>query len=137
MAHLRILTIPLIKLQSMRNLKQLERLRMAHQLIKMEKTGTPDELAKRLHISVRQVYLIMEQLKEMDAPIQFNRRSRTYYYTHDYELTINISIQVLAHEKLMNIYAGRSLSNYIASLQGSCSEPKYLSYIKTKLDVVG
>ena len=121
----------------MNNLKQLERLRKTHRLIKMENTGTPGELARKLHISARQTYLVLEQLKEMDAPIQFNRRTRTYYYTYQYELTINISIQVLAQDKLMNIYAGRRVSKYIHTLQGSCSKPNYLSYIKTKLELAG
>ena len=121
----------------MNNLKQLERLRKTHKLIQLENTGTPAELAQKLHISTRQTYLVLEQLKEMDAPLRFNRKSRTYYYKYDYELTIHISIQVLARDKLMNIYAGRRMSNYIESLQGSCSKPNYLSYIKSKLDPVG
>ena len=41
----------------MNNLKQLERLRKTHQLIKFETTGTPSELSEKLHISVRQTYL--------------------------------------------------------------------------------
>jgi len=121
----------------MNNLKQLERLRTAHRLIKLQNTGTPGELAQKLHISIRQTFLVLEQLKEMDAPIQFNRRTRTYYYKHEYELTINISIQVLAQDKLMNIYAGHRISNYIQTLQGSCSKPNYLRYIKAKLELTG
>ena len=121
----------------MNNLKQLERLRKTHQLIKLETTGTPSELSEKLHISVRQTYLILEQLKEFDAPLKFNRRTKTYYYEFDFELTINISIQAMAREKLTNIYAGQSFSNYLFSLQGRCSKAQYLSYIKTKLDVVG
>lgn len=121
----------------MNNLKQLERLRTAHRLIKLENTGTPGELAQKLHISTRQIFLVLEQLKEMDAPIQFNRRTRTYYYKREYELTINISIQVLAEDKLLNIYAGSRVSKYIQALQGSCSKPNYLSYVKTKLELTG
>jgi len=121
----------------MNNLKQLERLRKIHRLIKLECTGTPFELSKKLHISVRQTYLMLEQLKEFDAPLKFNRRSKTYYYEFDFELTINISIQVVTRDKLMNIYAGRSFSDYLFSLQGKCSKPNYLSYLKTKLDVAG
>ncbi len=59
----------------MNNLKQLERLRKVHKLIKLENTGTPGELAQKLRISTWQTYLVLEELKEMDAPIQFNRRT--------------------------------------------------------------
>ena len=40
----------------MNSLKQLERLKKAHSLIKSECTGSPSELAKKLHISVRQTF---------------------------------------------------------------------------------
>lgn len=121
----------------MNNLKQLERLKKAHNLIKSECTGSPSELAKKLRISVRQTYLLLEQLRELDAPIAFNRRTKTYFYSFDYELTIHISVQVMVEDQLMNIYSGKGLSNYINSLQGSCSTQNYLCYIKAKLDVVG
>lgn len=118
----------------MNNLKQLERLRKIHRLIKLECTGTPFELSKKLHISLRQTYHILEQLKEFDAPLKFNRRTKNYYYESDFELSIHISIQVIAHDRLMNIYAGKTFSNYLFSLQGKCSKPNYLSYLKTRLD---
>jgi len=120
----------------MNNLKQLERIRKLHQLIKSENTGTPAELAIKLHVSVRQLYLILEQLKELEAPIRFSRSSYTYYYTHEYDLKINVSVQVIAEEKQMNIYAGTSFSTYINTLQGSCSKPGYLSLIKPRLELV-
>ncbi len=119
----------------MKNLKQLERLQKIHRMIKHQNTGTPSELAEKLHISIRLTYLLLEQLREFDAPLYFNRSTKTYYYKHDFELTINISVQVIAHEKLVNIYAGKNFANYIVSLQGSCSKPNYLRYLKTKLDV--
>jgi len=121
----------------MNNLKHLQRLQKIHQLVKTENTGTPEELAKKLHISQRLTYLLLEQLRELEAPLLFNRRTKTYYYKRSFELNINISIQVMADDKLVQIYAGRSLANYLNSLQGSCSRPSYLSYLKTKLDVAG
>lgn len=121
----------------MTNLKQLEHLKKIHKLIKIENTGTPNELAAKLRVSIRQVFLLIEQLREMDAPILFNRRTKTYYYSMDYDLTIHISIQVMLQDQLLDIYVGKGFSNYISSLQGNCSGQNYLYYIKTKLDVVG
>ncbi|MEL4456803.1 DNA-binding protein [Lutimonas vermicola] len=121
----------------MKNLKQLERLRKIHRMIKLENTGTPSELAEKLHISTRLTYLLLEQLREFDAPLYFNRRTKTYYYKNDFELTINISVQVITHEKLVNIYAGGKFADYVISLQGGCSKQNYLCYLKKKLDVAG
>ena len=121
----------------MNNLKQLERLRKLHRLIKNENTGTPLELSRKLHVGIRQTYLILDQLRDLDAPLKFNRRTKSYYYEFDFELTINVTVQVITQEKLTNIYAGKTFSNYLLSLQGNCSRPNYLSYFKTKLDVAG
>ncbi|MCK0131920.1 DNA-binding protein [Flavobacteriaceae bacterium F08102] len=90
----------------MKTLKQLERLRKAHKLIKMGKTGTPAEFAKKLFISPRELYRVIEYLKEMDAIITYSRRSSTYYYNEDFELMVNVSVKVLINEQLRTVYAG-------------------------------
>ena len=95
----------------MKTLKQLERLRKVHQLIKQEKTGTPKELAGRLDISERQLYNILEQLKEFNASLIFNRKRNTYYYDYDFDLLVNISVQVLVDDEIKTIYAGKKLQN--------------------------
>ena len=48
----------------MKNLKTLERLQQLHNLIAVEKTGTPKELAALMQISERSIHLLIEQLKE-------------------------------------------------------------------------
>ena len=91
----------------MKTLKQLERIRKAHKLIQIENTGTPREFARKLHISERQLYNMLEQLREIDAPLLFNRKSRNYYYTRDFDLLVNVSIEVLINEELRTIYNGK------------------------------
>ena len=93
----------------MKTLKQLERLRKAHKLIKQENTGTPVEFAKKLHVSERELYRILEYLKEVDAVISFSRTSNSYYYTADFDLLVNVSVQVLVKDELVTIYAGSIL----------------------------
>ncbi len=93
----------------MKTLKQLERLRKAHKLIQQQNTGTPAEFAVRLHISERELYRLLEFLKEADASISFSRSSSTYYYCEDFDLLVNISVQVLVNEEIKTIYAGSTL----------------------------
>jgi len=101
----------------MKTLKQLERLRKAHKLIQQENTGTPVEFAKRLDISRRQLYNIIEYLKEVDAPILYNRKTNTFYYNYDFDLLVNVSVQVLVKEELITIYAGNTLLKENFSIQ--------------------
>ena len=93
----------------MKTIKQLERLRKAHKLIRQEKTGTPSEFASKLHISERELYRHLEYLKEMDAVISFSRSTNTYYYIEDFDLLVNVSVQVLINQELITIYAGSIL----------------------------
>jgi hypothetical protein len=121
----------------MNNIKQLERIRKIHHLIKMEATGTPGDLSKKLHISLRQTYSLLEQLKELEAPVKFNRRTKTYYYDGEFEINITISVHVLSEDHLVKIYAGTSTVSFVHQLQGKCSEPNYLRRMKKRLDAVG
>tara|TARA_R110002073_G_scaffold220418_1_gene380527 strand:+ start:8807 stop:9124 length:318 start_codon:yes stop_codon:yes gene_type:complete len=93
----------------MKTLKQLERLRKMHKLIKRNSTGSPTEFSSRLHISERELYRMLEYLKELEAKISFSRNSNTYYYTDDFDLLINVSVQALVNEELKTIYAGYTL----------------------------
>ena len=92
----------------MKTLKQLERLKKAHKFIKQGCTGSPREFSSRLHISERELYRILEYLREMDAEVSFSRSSNTYYYCEDFELIVSVSVQALVREELITIYAGAS-----------------------------
>lgn len=97
----------------MNKLEQLGRLRKAHSFIKQENTGTPSELANKLHISRRQLFNIINELKEMDATILFNRKTNSYFYNNNFELYIDISIRIITDEESRTIYAGQILSKQI------------------------
>jgi len=121
----------------MKTLRQIQQLRKLHGMIKLESTGSPKEIARHMNVSERHIYHLLEQLREMEAPICYNRRTNTYFYSGSFDLLVNVSVQVIQGERVLSIYAGRKFSEYANRLQGSCSDPGYLSYVKTKLDVVG
>lgn len=115
----------------MNNLKHIQQLHRLHGMIKLQATGSPREMARRMHISERQLYHLLEQLRDMEAPIRFNRRANTYLYTGDFELLVNISVQVIKGEQLVNIRAGKNNLGFSAWLQGLCSERIYLRHVMT------
>lgn len=75
-----------------------------HRLIEQEVTGTPKELAKRMHVSERSVYGLIEQLKDYEASICYSRSRRTYYYSDDFEFKVNISIQVKYNDIVTEVF---------------------------------
>ena len=52
-----------------------------HEFLLTEQSGTPDELADKLGISVRTVYNYISYMKtEMSAPIIYDNQKGNYYY---------------------------------------------------------
>lgn len=69
-------------------LDQLERLKRIHQLINRKATGTPQQLANRLALSESRIYQLLRLMKELDAPIYFDRERNSYCYEYDYQFSI-------------------------------------------------
>ncbi len=90
----------------MKTIKNLERLQQIHQLIKIERTGSPSELARKLHVSERLVYNLIEQLKDYRASICYDRGRKTYYYYEDFRLEVNISVSVMSNNEITQIFGG-------------------------------
>jgi len=59
-----------------------------HELIQQERTGTPDEFARTVQISRRQLYNMIQTLKDYGANIQYDRCRRTFYYTSFFNFTL-------------------------------------------------
>ena len=51
-------------------IKQIERIKKMHELIRSEKTGTPEDFAQMLHLSRRQLYNELEHIKNLNATIK-------------------------------------------------------------------
>ncbi len=103
----------------MKSIKQLERLRRIHKLIRAGNTGTPDELANKLGVSKRQIHNIVEDLKIINAPVDYNRKIKSYYYKKAFKLRVRINVEVLLNDELINIYGGRNFLRKIIYCKGS------------------
>jgi len=57
-------------------------------LIKLKSTGTADDLSRRLCVSRRTVYNILELMRSMGAPIEYCQIRRTYYYSYQCDFVI-------------------------------------------------
>ncbi len=57
-----------------------ERLQTIDYLIRIKGTGKPSQLAKRLRISERTLYEFLKMMKDLGAPIEYDRYKESYYY---------------------------------------------------------
>jgi len=59
----------------------LNRIERLDALIRQRRTGSPKELADKLEISERWLFRLLEELRmELNCPIRYCRRTRTYFY---------------------------------------------------------
>jgi predicted DNA-binding transcriptional regulator YafY len=64
----------------MSGMKYISRLERIDQLIRQERTGNAPAFANRLEISVRQLYNLIDELKDLGLPIEYCRTRQTFYY---------------------------------------------------------
>jgi predicted DNA-binding transcriptional regulator YafY len=106
----------------MKSLKNLERLQQLHQRINQENTGTPKELSNYMSISERLLYNLIEELKDISAPVCYSRSRKTYYYCDDFELEVNISVTALSNNEVTQLFGGSYFVNKNILMQGLCSD---------------
>lgn len=67
------------RLAGMELRNETHRLNRLHLLIKMCNTGAPDELVQRIHASKRHLYNVQNELRELDARINYSHSDYTFY----------------------------------------------------------
>ncbi|WP_458306413.1 HTH domain-containing protein [Croceiramulus getboli] len=67
-------------------LRKVQLIERIDKLIKLNSTGTADDLSRRLNISRRSVYNVIELMKKMGAPIVYSKSRRTFYYLYRCDL---------------------------------------------------
>lgn len=67
-------------------LERIDRIHRIHKLIQRESTGTPEEFAETLHITERQWYNILAEMKSYGADIRFSNVKRSYCYFNDFDI---------------------------------------------------
>jgi len=72
----------------MKELVYLEQLNRLHTLIKRKATGSAEDCAGRLSISRTSFFRLLNDLKNLGAPIVFNKFRNSYGYEYDWEITL-------------------------------------------------
>ncbi|WP_293956513.1 MULTISPECIES: hypothetical protein [unclassified Sphingobacterium] len=88
--------------------KYINRINLLDRLIRQRSTGTPAELALRIGVSVSRLYVMVDQLREQEAPIVYSRQRLTYYYSSEFMISIVVKIEVLEDDNLRHISGGNN-----------------------------
>ena len=66
-------------------IEQLLLLRRLHDLVQRRATGSTPELMEKLEVSKSGLYRQLELLKNLGAPIRYDRAEQRYYYAGEFE----------------------------------------------------
>lgn len=66
--------------------RHIERAQRMHRFIKFKRTGTPEEFASKMGVSQSMLYNIINEMKQLGAPIGYCRFRQTYLYIKEVEL---------------------------------------------------
>ncbi|MDR6566636.1 HTH domain-containing protein [Chitinophaga ginsengisegetis] len=73
-----------------------DRLQTIDYLIRIKGTGKPAQLAKRLRISERTLYEFLKMMKELGAPIEYDRYKESYFYSEKGGFNVRFSKNLIA-----------------------------------------
>jgi hypothetical protein len=93
----------------MSGLKYISRLERIDQFIRQERTGNAPAFANRLAISVRQLYNLIDELKDLGLPVEYCRTRQTYYYRYHCRIVFEIRIEELNAVEYNNIQGSFSV----------------------------
>lgn len=72
--------------------REIRQIETVHFLISHKMTGTPDQLAKKLSISRRQLFNILSFFRHVGAIIRYDGMNCTYYYGEPFEINISPTV---------------------------------------------
>ncbi|WP_109301762.1 hypothetical protein [Aquimarina sp. AU474] len=61
-------------------IKQIELIERIDQLVRLQATGTPAELAYRLQISKTKLYRLINTMKALNAPVEYDMAVQSFVY---------------------------------------------------------
>ena len=79
-------------------IRQFKRIERIHNLIKTKATGSPKECARRLKISERQFYRLIDLMKELGAPIHYDLYTNSYCY--EYEVKWSFGFEIISYHQI-------------------------------------
>lgn len=97
-------------------IRQIERLQLMNKLIREQRTGSPEDLAERLGVSRRQLYVYLEYLKDMGVEIQFSRRLNSFVFACEKQVYIDWRFEILEPAEMRKAMGGARLLTAIPVL---------------------
>ena len=102
-------------------IKRIQQIERVDALIRRKGTGTPADLARKLNVSERTVYNLIDLMIRMGAPIYYCNERKSFCYEYEVEFSIGF---LSKKEDINKIKGGKSNNflNFFTPLQNFCSD---------------
>lgn len=97
-------------------IKQIERLQLLNKLVREKRTGSPEELAERLGVSRAKLYLILEELRDRNVCVKFNKRINSFEYEACKGINLEFSFRILRQDEEKMINGGKIINFFSESI---------------------
>ncbi len=84
-------------------IKYIERIKAMDDLIRRKATGTSNQFAEKMHISRSTLMEYIDVIKNMGAPIAYDKFRNSYYYLYPCKLKIGFESKMLSEDELVDI----------------------------------
>lgn len=64
-------------------IRKIEMINRIDQLIRLQATGTPNELASKLGISKTKLYRLLQIMRDLNAPVEYDFNNQNFIYEVD------------------------------------------------------
>lgn len=91
----------LLKTILMKLLECINRIMKLDQMIRLEITGSPQELAAKFNISERQIYRLIDQMRSLGAEISYSQLKNSYIYLNPVKFNFGF-IPLAVGEDILN-----------------------------------
>lgn len=91
--------------------KQIAMLERIDQLIRLKATGRPKHLAERLGVSEATVFRIIETMKILNAPVNYDLTRQSYVYTEKNKFRFGFYVEELDSRTERILTGGSSFGN--------------------------
>ncbi len=86
--------------------EQINQIEQLDQLIRMQATGKPKQLANRLQISEASLFRLFDVMKSLNAPIKYNIYLQSYVYEHNVSFKFGFFAIEISQQKAKQINGG-------------------------------
>ncbi len=92
-------------------IKQIELIERIDRLIRMQGTGNAIDLAGKLGVSRATLYRIIEMMKELNAPIEYDFTIQSFVYAENVGFKFGFYIQDMPYGEMRSVSGGSAFKN--------------------------